>query len=195
MKICANQTLLIVLCFLWVTSCAIVTKSNQQIKIDKFSRYSLQPVPKGLQGRETMQKLSITSTKGKHELLVQTELLSDQINMVGFSSSGLVLFQLQWNALADIEVATSIKIDGLEPAVLLAYYQLSNWPLESIAIGLEGMEAKISPGNPNIRQYFHQQELVFNVTTQEHMSVLEHFRDKYSIEIEFLETNFGPIKN
>jgi len=178
-----------VLSFLLIISCASVVTSSEPVWIDKFTSFTLQSVPRELSGQSTMQRLKIISVKGNHELLVQTELLPEQINMVGFSSSGLVLFQLQWNSTSKIEVETKIDIDGIDAAVLLAYYQLSNWPLDIIATGLNGMEAKVSPNNVEQRQYFRQQELVFSLTKKADVTVLEHYRDKYRIEIKTLETS------
>ena len=179
----------IALSFYLIVSCVSLTESNSRVWIDKFSSYSLQPIPNQLKNQSSMQKLKITSVKGKHELILQTEIRSEQINMVGFSSSGLVLFQLHWRVAANVEVDTKINIDGVDAAVLLAYYQLSNWPLEMVASGLTGMHANISPSNSAERQFFRQQELVFSLKRAADVTVLEHFRDNYRIEIETLQSS------
>lgn len=183
------KKLVIILSFLLVSSCASVKRSSDPVWIDKFSSFALQPVPEELSGRSMMQKLTITSTKGNHELLIQTELLSKQINMVGFSVSGLVLFQLHWQAPSQVIVETKIDIEGVDAAVLLAYFQMSNWPVKEVAFGLKGMEARVSPKNDKVRHFFRNQELIFSLTKNSDITLLEHYRDKYRIEIETLETS------
>ncbi|MDU0353033.1 DUF3261 domain-containing protein [Paraglaciecola aquimarina] len=147
----------------------------------------LQPIPTKFDGQVSLQKLTVTGPDTKHVLLVQTELQNNQINMVGFSQSGIQLFQLSWQPNTEVRLTTSIVLPDIQAEQLLAYYQLSNWPEEDIQLGLQGMQLKNKPDKSHIRQFFIGQELVFSVTQNKRFNSMLHHRDQYKIEIENID--------
>ena len=91
-------------------------------------------------GQASLQKLSITTEKDHHELLLQTELFPEQINMVGLSAAGLVLFKITWSSDSGVKTSSNIMTEGINAQVMLAYYQLANWPIKSVQLGLQDLQ-------------------------------------------------------
>ncbi|WP_340679958.1 DUF3261 domain-containing protein [Paraglaciecola sp.] len=185
---------LLLLVMLCVTSaCTSIRDPNTPIYLDSHSQYYLQAVPKALWGQATLQKLLITSPEGKHELLLQTELHATHINMVGLTSAGLVLFKLSWSANKGIKANTNILAKGLDAQVMLAYYQLANWPLAAIEAGLVDLHVRLLSTDGQTRNFFRSHELVFSVSHNQDYSLMTHYRDQYQIEIVTLQKS--TLKN
>lgn len=181
------HNLVLVLLALTLAACTSIKVVTSPVKLNDHSEYELQAVPPDLQGQATLQQLIVTSNAGQHQLLLQTELYEDQINMVGLSPAGLVLFELSWTEGASLELSSNVPIGDLDPEVILAYYQLSNWPAEDILKGLVGMQLKISSQTSEKREFYRAEQLVFSVEHHVRNSKLVHQLDHYQIEILTLE--------
>ncbi len=178
---------LILLCILLFNACSSFQELDEHVLLDKHSQFYLQPVPKELWGQASLQKLLITTPQDKHELLLQTELRPNQINMVGLSAAGLVLFKLIWSNEVGLKVDTNILAKGINAQVMLAYYQLANWPLKNIQLGLKDLYVVLSPEDRQKRDFFRGNELVFSVVYTPQHSLMTHYIDHYQIKIETLQ--------
>jgi hypothetical protein len=181
--------IMMLLCFLLLNSCSSFHKVDTPILIDKQSHFYLQPVPEKLWGQASLQKLKVTTPQDKHELLLQTELLPNQINMVGLSNAGLVLFKLTWSKELGMKISTNILTKDINAQVMLAYYQLANWPIRDIQVGLQDLRIAYSPENNQKRDFFRGSEIVFSVTHDAKHSVMTHYLDQYQIQIETINQN------
>lgn len=179
--------LLILLCLLLFNACSSLQKLNEPVFLDKHSQFYLQAVPKGLWGQASLQKLLITTPQDKHELLLQTELRPNQINMVGLSAAGLVLFKLTWSKEAGIKVNSNILAKGINAQVMLAYYQLANWPIKDIQLGLKDLHIALPSDDKQKRDFFRGSELIFSVVHTPQHSLMTHYIDHYQIEIATLQ--------
>ena len=138
-------------------------------------------------GQASLQKLLITTPQDKHELLLQTELRPNQINMVGLSAAGLVLFKLTWSNEERLKINTHILAKGIDAQVMLAYYQLANWPLKDIQLGLQDLHVTLSSEDKQKRNFFRDGELIFSVRHTPQHSLMTHYIDGYQIKIEMLQ--------
>ena len=179
--------LVLVFLTLMLSACTSTWRENSPVKLDGYSEYQLQAVPLDLQKLTTLQQLIVTSNTAQHQLLLQTELYADQIKMVGLSPSGLLLFELSWTEGISLELSSNVPIDGLDPDVILAYYQLSNWPAKDIFKGLVGMRLEISSQLGEKREFYRAEQLVFSVEHHGRNTKLVHHLDDYQIEIITLE--------
>lgn len=168
-------------------ACSSIKHPSTAVPLSKGVVYTLQPVPVNMQGKVFLQKLTVTASDNKHQLIVQTELHTKYISMVGFSQSGLQLFELRWQLDEPLEVKKNITLPDIKVEQLLAYYQLSNWPINRVRNGLRGMQLRLENSNLDKRHFFVKQQLVFDVTTGDKRSTLIHYKDQYTIEIENLE--------
>jgi hypothetical protein len=175
------------LCLLFITACSSFEQQVSPILLDKHSHYSVQAVPKEMWGQASLQKLLITTPQDKHELLLQTELRPNQINMVGLSAAGLVLFKLTWSNDEGLKINTNILAKGIDVQVMLAYYQLANWPLKDIQLGLKDLHVTLSSEDKQKRNFLRGGELVFSVIHTKQYSLMTHYIDHYQIEIETLQ--------
>ena len=178
---------LLLLCILLVTSCSSYEQWDKPVLLDNHSQYYLQTVPRELWGQASLQKLLITTPVDKHELLLQTELRPNQVNMVGLSAAGMVLFKLTWSKEVGLKVDTNILAKGINAQVMLAYYQLAKWPLKDIQLGLKDLQVVLSPNNKQKRDFFRGSELIFSVLHTPQNSLMTHYIDHYQIEIETLQ--------
>lgn len=179
--------LLLLLFLLLITACSSIEQRGKPVLLDKHSQYYLQTVPKELWGRATLQKLLITTPQDKYELLLQTELRPKQINMVGLSTAGLVLFKLTWSNELGLKLDSNVLAKGINAQVMLAYYQLANWPIHDIQLGLMDIHAALSPEDKQKRLFFRGTELIFTVKHTAQRSVMTHHVDHYQINIETLQ--------
>jgi hypothetical protein len=177
---------------LLLNACSSFQKLDKPVLLDKHSQFYLQAVPKEFWGQTSLQKLLITTHQEQHELLLQTELLPNQINMVGLSTAGLVLFKLTWSKELGIKVNTNILAKGINAQVMLAYYQLANWPIKDIQLGLQDLRITLSSEYNQRRKFFRGNELIFSVAHTAKLSLMTHYIDQYKIEIETLQ--MGKIK-
>lgn len=184
-----QSRVIVAVLLIFLSACATVRHTNTLVDLGNQSQYRLQSVPEGLQGLSTLQQLIVTSKVGTHQLLLQTELHQDKVKMVGLSTSGLVLFELSWAAGANLKLSSTIDIDGIAPEVMLAYYQLSNWPVEQVISGLSGMQLKTSLKTAPKRKFYQGDLLVFSVQHTPLNSLLVHQLDGYQIEILTLESS------
>ena len=134
-------------------------------------------------GQTSLQKLSISTPQDNHELLLQTELLPNQINMVGLSNAGLVLFKLTWTQELGIKTSTNILAKNIKAQVMLAYYQLANWPIKDIQLGLQDLRITLSPEDKQKRDFFRNNELIFSIKHGAKHSLMTHYLDRYQINI------------
>lgn len=178
---------LLLLCILLINACSSFQKLGKPILLDQHSQFYLQAVPKEMWGQSSLQKLLITSAQDKHELLLQTELLPNQINMVGLTAAGLVLFKLTWSTEIGLQIDTNILAKGIDTQVMLAYYQLANWPVKDIQVGLKNLHIVLSPEDKQKRDFFRGNELIFSVAHTPKHSLMTHYIDHYQIEIEMLK--------
>lgn len=178
---------LVFLCMLLINACSSFQKLDNSVLLDKHSQFYLQAVPKELWGQASLQKLLITTPQDKHELLLQTELLPHQINMVGLTAAGLVLFKLTWSNEVGLKLNTNVLAKGIEAQVMLAYYQLANWPIKDIQLGLKDLHIALSPEDKQKRNFFRGNELIFSVLHTAQHSLMTHYVDHYQIEIETLQ--------
>jgi hypothetical protein len=177
------------LLILFLTACVTTRQANTLVDLGHQSQYTLQTVPENLQGLMTLQQLIVTSNVGTHQLLLQTELHQNKVEMVGLSPSGLVLFELSWIAGAKLNLSSTINIEGIVPEVMLAYYQMSNWPVKDMIFGLKGMQVKTSNIPVHRREFYKGELLVFSVLHNPKNTVLMHNLDDYQIEILTLESS------
>lgn len=176
-------------CFILLSACTSFQKLDKPVLLDKQSQFYLQTVPKELWGQASLQKLQVTTPQEKHELLLQTELLPTQINMVGLSTAGIVLFKLTWSKELGIKISRNILAKDIDAQVMLAYYQLSNWPIEDIQLGLRHLRLRISPEDKQQRDFFRDNQLIFSVNHDAKYSFMTHYLDQYKIKIETLKQN------
>ena len=181
--------LALILLIFMVSACTSIRQANIPVRLGVHSEYQLQSVPLKLQGLATLQQLIVTTSTEQHQLLLQIELYQEQINMVGLSPAGLVLFELSWAKGAGLKLSSKVPLKGLQPEAMLAYYQLSNWPAKDIHRGLVGMQMKISSEAGEIREFYQAGKLVFSVEHQAHSTKLVHQQDHYQIDIVTLERN------
>ena len=134
-----------------------------------------------------IQKLRVTSAEEEHELLLQTELRAAQVTMVGFSTSGLLLFELDWHPDSNVRVKKHVPLESFPFETLIAYYQLSRWPIASIKAGLQGIKAVVEHTDIERRQFYQNEMLLFSVKHHASYSTMTHHRDGYQINIETLE--------
>ncbi|MEP1383155.1 MAG: DUF3261 domain-containing protein [Paraglaciecola sp.] len=184
-QITFNFGLLVITLYLF--SCSTLNQQSNQVKLSEQASYLIQAVPDELVGRISLQKLQVTEQDNQHEFLLQTELAEDSIQMVGFSLSGIELFQLTWRQNDEVVVSKSIAMSDIPAQQLLAYYQLSNWPLIDIKNGLIGIDILLSNGNSAKREFFESGSLSFSVTQKKHITQLIHHVDNYQITIETLD--------
>ncbi len=177
------------MCIVLLNACSSLEKQNKPVFLDQHSQFYLQPVPKELWGHSSLQKLLITTPQDNHELLLQTELLPNQINMVGLSPAGLVLFKLTWSQEAGIQTNTNIMAKGIDAKVMLAYYQLANWPIAVIRLGLQDLLIKLSPEDQQTRDFWRGHELVFSVEHKAKHNLMTHYINHYQIKIETISQN------
>ncbi|WP_157884328.1 DUF3261 domain-containing protein [Paraglaciecola hydrolytica] len=173
----------LVLLMLLITACSSINHSNTAIPLDQYSQYYLQKIPTALHNQASLQKLTITSAQGKHELLLQTELRENTISMVGLSPAGLVLFNMRWSVEAGLTVESKVALNELKPEIMLAFYQLAVWPLTDIQAGLSGLKVSLSPSDNRKREFYLHDVLIFSVLHQEQHSQMIHLRDHYQIDI------------
>lgn len=172
---------------LYLFSCSTLKQQSTQVKLSEQASYLIQAVPDELVGHTSLQKLQVTEQNNQHEFLLQTELQRESIQMVGFSLSGIELFQLTWRLNDEVLVSKSIAMSDIPAQQLLAYYQLSRWPISDIENGLKGIEVKITNDNIAKRDFFEHGNLSFSVTQNKHISELIHHKDKYQISIQNLD--------
>ncbi len=138
-------------------------------------------------GQSSLQKLTVTTPQGNHELLLQTELGSNQINMVGLSAAGLVLFNLTWSDESGLEIKNNLPTKDIEAQVILAYYQLANWPMENIQLGLKNLDLVNSPEDQQQRNFFRDNTRIFSMVHTPQYNLMTHYIDHYQIKIETLQ--------
>lgn len=170
-----------------LAACASTRSTNLPVKLDEQSYYYLQSTPSEMIGQSILQQLIVSVGEEQHELLLQTELIDEKINMVGLSSSGFVLFELTWDIEHGATVTTNVDMKGIQAEVMLAYFQLSNWPLDTVRLGINELTVKLSPENPNQREFYRNQQLVFSVLHTEQYSQMVHHLNQYQIDIVTLE--------
>ncbi|WP_158972322.1 DUF3261 domain-containing protein [Paraglaciecola sp. L3A3] len=171
---------------LLLNACQLLNISSARVALGENVFYQLQAVPSEFNGLISLQKLTVTREDETHQLLVQTELQNQQINMVGFSQSGLQLFQLSWQQGGALELSTNIMLPDIPAEQLLAYYQLSNWPVAKVKKGLQGIQLKNNDKN-NSREFLIGQQLIFTVQQNNQQSLMIHYRDKYQITVENID--------
>jgi hypothetical protein len=171
------------------SACTSIHAPEKPIDLDQHSQYYLQAVPQELWGHTSLQKLRISSPEGKHELLLQTELGAKKINMVGLTPAGLVLFKLSWEVGGALTANTNVLAKGLNAQVMLAYYQLANWPLAAVQTGLVDLRATVMATDKQTRHFYRDDELVFSLVHCQNRSLMTHYLDHYQIEIETLQTS------
>ncbi len=169
---------------LYLLSCNTLKLQSNQVKLSEQASYFIQAVPDELVGHTSLQKLQVAEQDNQHEFLLQTELAEDSIQMVGFSLSGIELFQLTWRQNDEVVVS---KMSDIPAQQLLAYYQLCNWPLVDIKNGLIGIDVLLSNGHSAKREFFESGSLSFSVTQNKHITQLIHHLDNYQITIETLD--------
>ena len=179
--------ILLILCFFLLSACSSFEQREDRISLDNYSHYYLQPVPKVFWGQASLQKLLITTPQDRFELLLQTELRPNRIDMVGLSTAGIVLFELKWSNELGLATKTHISTQGVEAQVMLAYLQLANWPLKSVQQGLNNLQVGMSDDNIQKRQFFRQDQLVFDVISSQQHTLMTHYLDHYQIEITSLQ--------
>ena len=160
---------------------------STQVLLNKDTLYSIQPVPAVFHGYTSLQRLQVITPDNQHELIVQTELQNGRIDMVGFSQSGMQLFHLNWQPNQALAVTRNIALADLPAEQLLAYYQLSNWPLNDIQKGLKGMQIQIKQGEHETREFFIKNQLIFSLVKNNLGSTLTHYQDNYTINIQNLD--------
>ena len=179
--------LALIILTLTLSACTSTRQVDTLVRLDEYSTYQLQAVPINLQGLTTLQQLIVTTSTEQHQLLLQTELFDNQIKMVGLSPAGLVLFELNWVKGASLELSSNIPMKDLYPELMLAYYQLSNWPAKDVVKGLVGMRLLISSQSHEKREFYRGKQQVFTVEHHFHSTKLVHQQDRYQIEILTLE--------
>lgn len=147
--------------------------------------YSLQPPPPQLTGRGTLEQLQIQSLKGQKQLLLQSEFDGDKLSMVGLDPSGLVLFELSWQALEDYRLERRIPLGAFEIEQILAYYQLSNWPTEVTKNGLRGGRLE---ENRQGRRLYQDDQLIFTLYEKSGIKHFLHHQHNYQITIKPVRT-------
>ncbi|MBU3003480.1 DUF3261 domain-containing protein [Paraglaciecola arctica] len=179
--------ILLLIAVMLLNACSSWHNPNTPIFLDKHSQFNLQPVPKALWGRSSLQKLMITTPQDKYELLLQTELLPNQINMVGLSAAGLVLFKLSWSQELGIQLKSNILAKEIDARVMLAYYQLANWPIQESQLGLQNLHINLSPKNQQRRDFMRGNALIFSMEHSTNSSLMNHYLDGYQIKIDTLK--------
>ncbi|MEP1448375.1 MAG: DUF3261 domain-containing protein [Paraglaciecola sp.] len=179
--------LLLLIAAMLLNACSNLHNPNTPIFLDKHSQFNLQPVPKTLWGHASLQKLMITTPQDKHELLLQTELLPNQINMVGLSAAGLVLFKLSWSQEQGIQLKSNILAKDIDARVMLAYYQLANWPIQEIQLGLQNLHINLSTNHQHRRDFMRGNALIFSMEHNTNSSLMNHYLDGYQIKIETIK--------
>lgn len=149
-------------------------------------QYRLQPIPQNLQGQGRLEQLIITRDDEQHQLLMQIELHDEQLKMVGFSTAGLTLFELTWQPLTAPQSHSYVPIDGLPLTQILAYFQLANWPIDRLHIGLQGLGLNVVEDG-QVRRFEYQGQQEFSVIKTAQKSVFEHQQQHFSIEISTLK--------
>ncbi|MDN4502139.1 DUF3261 domain-containing protein [Alteromonadaceae bacterium BrNp21-10] len=177
---------IIYLSVLLLHACASVTPPSDTIPLNDVSQYRLQTVPATLQGTARLERLSIHTPTDKKELLIQIEMYTSHIEFVGLSSAGLVLFEMSWQANSGYQVSMKVPTDNLNPALLLAYFQLANWPPALIKKGLTGLTL-IQEKEHSKRDFQHQGKSLFSVSETNNNRLFIHNEPPFSIVIETLK--------
>lgn len=165
--------------------CVSQTQQVEEVPLGR-GQYQLQPIPSHLQGQGRLEQLLVTRDNQQHQLLLQIELHARQIKMVGFSAAGLTLFELNWQPFGMIQSHNYVPIDGVPVTQILAYFQLANWPLESLNSGLQGIELNAS-NNGQTRQFTYHGQAEFSVVKTAQKSVFTHQQQHFTIEINTLK--------
>jgi hypothetical protein len=169
------QRFICITALILLTGCASVdekpelNKKNDQI-------IPLLPVPKNLQNRVWLEKFSFSFTGENAQLrnkfapkdmLLQTELTEQGINIAAMSFSGIMLAQAQWQKdkqQVTSELGLASKFDAKK---VLHDLQLVNWPLATLKKTLgadfiveEQINSGISDFNKTRRFYHHDQAII-----------------------------------
>ncbi|WP_188690819.1 DUF3261 domain-containing protein [Bowmanella pacifica] len=165
--------------------CACAGQVTRHVVLTDNTNYVLQPPPDNLIGEGRLEQLQVTSAEGSHSLLLQTEYDGHSLQMSGLAPSGVSLFDLSWHAQQGYQIQQNLPMPGFDIGKILAYYQLSAWPVSLVSKGLLG-EARLEQAGAE-RVVKLADESLFRLTSEGNIRRFVHLRDKYQIEIRLLE--------
>ncbi|WP_416306496.1 DUF3261 domain-containing protein [Neptunicella sp. SCSIO 80796] len=175
------RKLIVIIFVSMLSACASHIASQQPVILDDQSQFVLQPVPAVLAGTGRLEKLQISAPDQDHQLLLQIEIFAQQVKMVGFSLSGLVLFEMKWDPVTGLESHTKVPLGDLRPEVLFAYFQLANWPDTAVQRGARGIQLH---SEENSRQFYRDEQLVFSIQTTKQTTLFDHHLQHFQIKID-----------
>jgi len=174
------QHFIIIMGLILFTGCSTVAEKQVNSK-QVYQLMPLLPVPESLQNRLWLEKFTFSLTGensllrneiSQQDMLLQTELTENGINIAAMSLSGIMLAQAQWQKdkqQVDSELGLAKKFDTKK---VLHDLQLVNWPLDMLRPALKAgfmvEEQKIEDqinsdvnGSSKTRHFYHHgQEII-----------------------------------
>jgi len=147
-----NRLIVLLISLAVLTSCSTITRhNNNQVMLGEGVSLTLTPAPSSLLNVGFLTQVNGTagnidnknngvkeSTVNHYEMLMQTEISTAVLTMVGMTANGLELFQLQWQAEQPIVVNRSAMASKIKVEYLLADFQLVHWPIDRLNQQLKG---------------------------------------------------------
>ena len=138
MHLIAKLLLLVVALLMLVSCISAYQTSTQKVMIAEEVTFELIPTIPFDNGLRLTQSAQASYNNQNHDLIFETEILDQQLVMVGLTPTGTRLFTVQMQNQLISATGYSAMIDQIKPEYLLADLQLSLWPFEDITRAISG---------------------------------------------------------
>lgn len=127
-------------CFFLISCNSSYRTDEQRVALAGGIYFHLIPQIPFENGLQLSQSASVTYQDQSHDLIFQTEILNDRLTMVGLTPTGTRLFTILLQQGQIDANGLSAMVDKIKPQYLLADLQLSLWPVNEVALALDGAE-------------------------------------------------------
>lgn len=174
-------------------------KSPQESALTQVANYpffELMAVPESLQNRVWLDKFTISFNGVAHEvapqnMLLQSELRENTINIAAMSFTGIPLAQASWDETTQKLVSYNAVDRNFNPQQVIHDLQCVNWPLalikNSLFAGFSVDEEIID--DVKIRRFYFKQKLIVKITNQANKISFDQIEQGYQISVLRLEDN------
>lgn len=190
------QLFICVTALMLLTGCSSVTDKQASNK-ETYQLMPLLSVPKNLQNRLWLDKFTFSFTGensqlrnkfSQQDMLLQTELTEQGVNIAAMSFSGIILAQAQWKK-GTQQVTSELGVaSNFDAKKVLHDLQLVNWPMISLKQALRAgftVEEQINSdinGFSKIRHFYHNGQAII---------IVHYKKPAQGLEVEFEQLTYG----